>query len=108
MSFTLLDDQRVAIPVPTGIDDAGNVVPVPPEVAASVTYATQDPDGVLTLTDNGDGSAVVQAAGGIGTGTLVATATLPDGTPVLGSIAFDVVASPVNALVITPGTPEHI
>lgn len=107
MSFPLLDDQKVTIPVPSGVDDAGNTVPVPPEVAASITYALQDPDGVLALTDNGDGSAEVTTTGTLGSGTLVGTGTMPDGTPVTGSIAFDVVASPINALVIQPGTPEH-
>jgi hypothetical protein len=106
MSFVLQDNQKVALSV-SGVDERGN----PANITGTLVYATEDPAGVLTLTDNGDGTAEVAATGSIGSAmvTVANDTDDPDSDPnFVGSLAFDVVAGDVTAIQITPGTPEHV
>lgn len=84
----------------TEVDAAG--VEVTGADAVPVTFAIDD-DTVLTLTDNGDGTATVEnvtppAVGS--TAVVTASATLPDGTTAQGSVAIDVVSGPVASITV--------
>jgi hypothetical protein len=106
MSFVLQDNQKVALSV-VGVDERGN----PATITGTLAYATEDPNGVLTLTDNGDGTASVAATGTVGSAmvTVANDTDDPDADPnFMGSLAFDVIAGEVTAIQITPGTPEHV
>lgn len=99
----LLDNQNVTLSV-SGTDVKGN--PVDLTTGGTLTF-TVDDDSILTLTDNGDGTASIAAVGPLGTATVtVSDDTDVDGTPNFqGSLAVDVVASGVTGIVIEPGTP---
>jgi hypothetical protein len=66
MAFLLGDNQEFDLSIAEK-DHAGNDVPV-----EGVTYSV-DNDSVLTLTDNGDGTALVQATGTLGDAVVTAT-----------------------------------
>lgn len=106
MSFVLQDNQKVSLAV-SGVDERGN----PASTTGTLVYALEDPNGVLTLTDNGDGSAVVSANGPVGS-AMVSVANDTDDEDsdpnFMGSLAIDVIAGDVVALQINPGTPEHV
>lgn len=106
MSFVLADNQKVALSV-SGVDERGN----PASITGTLSFALEDPNGVLTLVDNGDGTAVVSSAGTIGSAmvTVANDTDDPDADPnFVGSLAVDVIAGEVTAIQITPGTPEHV
>lgn len=102
MSFALMDDQKVSLAV-TGADDAGNPVPL----TGTPVYAVDQP-ALLTLTDNGDGTAVVASTGTLGTATVTVTDAETDGQAFVGSLAVDVVNSALTVIQVTAGTPEHV
>jgi hypothetical protein len=98
----LQDDQQVTLSV-SATDDAGNVV-----VDAGTLSFSVDDDTILTLTDNGDGTALVVTTGAVGTATVTVTDDEDaDGNPDFqGSLAIDVVTGAVAEISITAGTPS--
>jgi hypothetical protein len=106
VDFVLMDDQNVDCAV-TAIDDAGNAVPGTVLDAGSVTASAADA-GMLTVTVSADGSSVnVRANGPEGTGNVVTVNGTLGGSPLTGSLTFDVTNSPPTGLGLTPGTPVH-
>jgi hypothetical protein len=102
MSFTIQDNEKCSFSV-SGVDEEKNPVPL----TGTPVYSIDD-SGVLSLVDNGDGSCVVSATGTVGSGMLTVNDSETDGDVFIGSLAIDVIAGPVAAVVITPGTPEHV
>jgi hypothetical protein len=98
----LLDSQQVTLSV-SGQDAAGNAVPIGSGVLSFVV----DDDTILTVTDNGDGTALAVTTGVLGTATItVSDDTDGDAEPnFLGSLAVDVVAGDVTEIVINTGEP---
>jgi hypothetical protein len=99
----LLDSQQVTLSV-SGVDAAGNPVPVS---ATGLSFSVDD-ESILTLTDNGDGSALVVTTGSLGTAT-VTVSDDPDGDGTVnfqGSLAIDVVTGDVTEIVINAGEPS--
>lgn len=99
----LQDHQQVTL-TPEFVDAAGNVVTGP--AAGVLAWSTSDP-AIITVTDNGDGSATAVTTGTLGTATVtLSDDTDADGTPnFLGSIALDVVTGAVTGINLVPGTP---
>jgi hypothetical protein len=95
---TLTDVQKVKIGPVTAIDGAGNPAPLPGP--PTFTLGGGDP-AVLALTDNGDGSASVAAAGPLGTGQVRV-----DAAGLTATVDFEVIASAAAQLVVAVGTPE--
>lgn len=100
ITVQLLDDQQVTLGPITGADDQGNAVPL-----LGTPSVTVDNPTVATLTDNGDGTFLLATTGVLGTVTVSASDTEPDGTQFQGSVAFDVTTSAVVAIEIPVGTP---
>lgn len=92
--LVLTADQQARLAA-SGVDADGN----PVDLSGSLTYAVDDTT-ILTLTDNGDGTALIVTTGP--TGSALVTAT---GDGVIGSLAVDVVAGDVASIQIT-ATPE--
>lgn len=98
----LQDDQQVTLSV-SATDAAGN-----PVVDAGTLSFSVDDDSILTLTDNGDGTALVVTTGTLGTATVtVSDDEDADGNADFqGSLAIDVVTGTVTEITITPGEPS--
>jgi hypothetical protein len=100
MSFVLTDNQQVSFGV-SGTDAAGN----PATLTGTPVFAVDNTD-VLTLTDNGDGTGSVAAAGPLGTAVLSVTDSETNGDQFSGSVSIDVLAGNVTAVSIDLGTPQ--
>jgi hypothetical protein len=86
----------------TEADANGNQVT--PADGTSVAWSG-DNDGVATVFDNGDGTAVIHSVA-VGSANVVVTVTLPDGTTLTGSAAVTVAAgAPVTVDVVAIGEP---
>lgn len=93
----LTDSQDVALSAVVAVDKKGNPVPL----ASTPTFATTDTT-IITVTDNGDGTAKVSAVGALGTGKVMITAdALTD------EIDVAVQAGAASSLSATIGTPEE-
>jgi len=76
------------------------------------TYAyTGDNDALITVTDNGDGSAVIAAAGGLGNlgvANLTFTATPTVGDPVVRVEAVNVIAGGAESFAFADSAEEEV
>ena len=102
MAFTLQTGQEVDLSV-AYTDREGNEAQV-----ESQAWTSSD-DTILTVTDNGDGTAVAAATGPVGTGQVTLTADARFGDDVVeirGVLDVDVVAAEAVTAVITPGEPR--
>lgn len=97
----LLDSQQVVLSL-AAEDKEGNQVPVPGTLAWSVSD-----ESIATLEDNGDGTQTLVTTGTLGTVAVSVTDDVDgDGTgDFAGSLAVDVVAGPVNEIVVSAGEP---
>ena len=101
MALTLGDNQKVLLSV-TAIDEEGNVASNP----TNLVFSSSD-ESVVTVADNGDGSAVANAEGPLGTVTITVDDTDPETPFTPGSLDIEVVATEAVGLNISAGTPEH-
>lgn len=103
LRMNLQDDQKVALAV-SFKDRAGNVLPA--EAVGTLTFSSSD-ETVLTVTDNGDGSAVATTTGALGSAVVkVENDKDDDGTADYSAVlAFDVVAGDVFEIALAAGTP---
>lgn len=101
MALTLGDNQKVALSV-TAIDEAGNVASIP----TSLDFVSSD-ETVVTVVNNGDGTATATAEGPLGQSEITVDDTDPDTPFTPGSLLIDVVATDAVGLNISAGTPEH-
>lgn len=97
VAFQLGDNQEVDLSVQE-TDTAGNAVEV-----SGVSFASSD-EGVVTVADNGDGTALASATGTLGTATV--TATDADDN-LSGTLDFEIVTEAASAMLIQPGTPRE-
>jgi hypothetical protein len=102
MAFQMHDFEQVTLSV-EALDSEGN--------PADVTTAWASSDEVVaSITDNGDGTALVVAspgAGGLGTTTITASVTdNSDGDVHIGTFDIEVVAGDAVVVNIAAGTPE--
>lgn len=108
VEMLLQDNQQVALSVTTE-DAAGN----PSTDTGSLVFSVDD-SSILTLTDNGDGTATVAATGKVGTAVVTvsdqeaANADGSAGADFLGSLSINVVGGPTTQIVIVAGTPTTI
>lgn len=102
-SMLLRDDQQVSLSV-SPVDQAGNAVPV--DSIGRITFEVDD-NAVLTLTDNGDGTATVVTTGTLGTAVVTAKNDHDDDGTVdfQGSLAFDVVTGEVFSIAVNASEP---
>lgn len=102
MAFQLRDSEQVTLTV-EALDSEDN------PAAASVAWSSSD-ESIVSVTDNGDGSALVVAspgAGGLGAATVTADVTdNSDGDIHTGTFEVEVVAGDAVTVNITAGTPE--
>lgn len=102
VAFQLHDNEQVALEV-EALDSEGN------PAAATTTWASSD-ETVASVTDSGDGSALVVAspgAAGLGTATITATVTdKSDGDEHVGTFEVEVVAGDAVTVNIIPGEVE--
>ena len=102
MAFQLHDDEQVTLTV-EALDAEGN------PAAASTVFTSSD-ESIVSLVDNGDGTAIATAspgAGGLGAATITATVTdTSDGDEHVGTFDIEVVAGDAVTVNITAGTPE--
>jgi hypothetical protein len=103
MGFPLLTTEQVAVSAVATAADGST------DTNAKISFGSAD-NGIITVVDNGDGTALVQA-GGAGTTQVIATATDPSGNTISASADVDVSepAPPPNdatAVAIAFGTPE--
>jgi hypothetical protein len=85
-------------------DEVGNPTTAPAD--ATVTY-TVDDTSIITLTDNGDGTAVAAAIGTLGQATVHGEASL-NGQTVTGDLLIVVVAGLAERFEIMAGEPEEV
>lgn len=99
MAFELKDNEKVVLTA-VATDVNGN------PTAATLAFTSGD-EAIVSLVDNGDGTAVASAAG-LGLVTVTAVATDPDGTQVSGTLDIEVTAhfEHTVSVTITPGVPE--
>ena len=102
MAFQLHDDEQVTLTT-EALDAEGN------PAAASTVFTTSD-ESIVSLVDNGDGTAIATAspgAGGLGAATITAIVTdTSDGDQHVGTFDIEVVAGDAVTVNITAGTPE--
>ena len=102
VAFQLHDFEQVSVTA-EALDAEGN------PASGSLAWASSD-DTVVSVTDNGDGSALITAspgAGGLGTATVSADFTdASDGDVHTGAFEVEVIAGDAVAVNIVPGTPE--
>jgi len=84
-------------------DARGNPVEVKPD---ELTWLSSD-ETVATVTDNGDGTALVVAAGALGLAQVQVQDSETDGTNIAGTLDVQVGPGPVTKVNITPGTPTE-
>jgi len=97
VAFQLGDNQQVDLTVQES-DTAGN-----PVVVDEVSFASSD-EAIVTLVDNGDGTAVATAVGPLGTATVTATDANDNLT---GTLDIEIVTEAATAMLIQPGTPSE-
>lgn len=85
------------------VDEMGN----PTTFDGTISFSVDDPS-LVTLTDNGDGSGVVAAVGGLGTAILKATITPVTGAPQEKSEAINVIAGDAAAFNFAFGPEEEV
>jgi len=85
-------------------DEVGNPTTAPAD--ATVTY-TVDDTSIITLTDNGDGSAVAAATGTLGQATVHGEASF-GGQTVTGDLLIVVVPGLAERFTIVAGEPEEV
>lgn len=90
-------DKKVALSVEF-TDEVGNVVPLP--VGETVVYTVDDPS-LISLTDNGDGTASAAAVGPLGTANVHVEATGP--VVASGDLQIVVVAGDAERIAVVPG-----
>jgi hypothetical protein len=103
--LVLTADQQARLAA-TGQDADGN----PVDLTGGVTYGVDNAT-VLTLSDHGDGTALVVTAGPTGSALVTAQDTATGGQQAIGSLAVDVVAGAVTSIQISAtaepqGTPQ--
>lgn len=86
-------------------DEVGNSVPTPTDAAL---VWSNDNDSVITLTDNGDGTATAAATGTLGNAVVSLTATFAGGGVSTGDLLISVVAGDAERVVITPGAVSEV
>ena len=86
-------------------DEMGNPVTTPTDAAVSYTNDNVD---VISLTDNGDGTAVAAAVGLLGTANVHAVASSTSAGEVSGDLQIVVVAGLAERFNITAGEPEEV
>lgn len=96
-ALTLTDSQKVKLGPVTAVDRRGNPAPL----AGPVTFKSND-ESILTVTDNGDGTAEALAAGPLGNTQI----EIADGTAT-GVIDVTVIAGSEAGLTVAIGTPEE-
>jgi len=103
LRMNLKADQKVSLAV-SFKDRAGNVLS--PEAVGSLTFTSSD-ESLVTLTDNGDGTAVATTTGALGEAVVTASNDFDeDGTSDFsGSLAISVVAGDVFEIALAAGTP---
>lgn len=89
---------------PQWTDEVGNPVDTPAD--ATAVYAVDDPT-VVSLTDNGDGTAVAAATGTLGTATVHGEFTA-GGQTLTGDLQIVVVAGLAERVNIAAGAPEEV
>lgn len=92
-----LKDTQSVVLTASATDAAGKAT------TPTFSFAVSDPT-ILSLVDNGDGTALVSALD-TGTTDVTATATDADGGTASGSISITVVAGPTTTVTVTAGTP---
>jgi hypothetical protein len=97
-------DQQVPLSL-TFTDELGNVVPAP--AGATTAYTADDPDSVLNLTDNGDGTANAAATGTLGQATVHSQTTF-DSHEVTGDLLIVVVPGDAERVEIVAGPPTEV
>jgi len=107
MAFQLGDDQHFTLSL-TGVDDAGNAVPMTPGEVSGVPTWTSDST-ALTVTAAGDGlSADIAASGALVSGAAVSVAgNLSTGSAFSVSFAVDVVTTAAVGVGVSASTPAH-
>lgn len=85
-------------------DEVGNATDAPTD--AVVTYTTDNPT-VISLTDNGDGTAVAAATGTLGAANVHVEATA-NGDTLTGDLAINVVAGLAERITVVAGDPEEV
>lgn len=101
---TLTDIQKVTIGPVAASDAKGNPAPI-----ESLKFSSSD-EAILSVTDNGDGTASVTAVGPLGMAQVRvdADARIGDGeVPLSALLDFEVIASEAVALNVPVGTPEN-
>jgi hypothetical protein len=102
VAFQLRDDQQVELTV-EALDAEDN------PAAATTTFASSD-ESIVSLRDNGDGTAIATAspgAAGLGTATVTATVTqTSSGDTLEGTFDIEVVAGDAVTVNVVAGTPE--
>lgn len=100
-------DKKVTLSV-QATDEMGNPTTFD-ATAWTVAYTADDPDGVLNLTDNGDGTAVAAAVGTLGAALVTATLTkVADGSTATGVLAIQVIAGDAESFVVVAGAEEEV
>lgn len=105
-AMDLQADKKVTLS-PSWSDEMGNPTSAPAGSTVSYTLTDEDPSGVLNLTDNGDGTAVAAAAGGLGRATVHAEASSDMGTA-SGDLLIVVVPGDAERFGITASEPEEV
>lgn len=103
LSMDLQADKKVTLTA-NYTDEVGNPTTAPD--GATVTY-TVDDSSIISLTDNGDGTAVAAATGTLGTATVHGEASF-NGQTVTGDLAIVVVAGLAERFEISAGEPEEV
>lgn len=96
--ITLTDSQQCVLTV-SAVDKKGNPTPVTP---GSVSWFVDNSD-LLSIADNGDGTATLKAVGPLGSGTVSVKATV-GGVDVAGSADVTVTSGAPTQLTISSGT----
>ena len=102
----ILKDHQQTVVRPRFVDAAENEVPAPG--ADVLTWRSSD-ESILTVTDNGDGTATVATTGTLGTASVtLSDDETGDGQPeFIGSLAVDVVTGPVTGIEVTADAPTE-
>lgn len=95
--ITITDSQKFALGPVTGVDKKGNPTPL----AGAVTFASSDAT-LLTVTDNGDGTAEASAVGPLGNAQVTVTDTADTAV-----VDVTIIAGAEAGLSIALGTPEE-
>jgi len=100
-ALTMTDSQQSVLTV-SAVDKKGNPTAVTP---GSIAWLVDNP-ALLSITDNGDGTATLKAVGPIGTGVVTVKATV-NGADVAGTLDVTIVSGAPTQLTVTAGTPTE-